>query len=76
MKEININNTNYYNKINDSRTIKRLVELKELGLYEYGDCSFYLEGIMSGLYIEMVWNYNDEEWNNYLNWIKDLKMKS
>lgn len=30
---------------------------------------------MSGLYIEMVWNYNDAEWESYIKWIKFVKQK-
>ena len=54
------------------RTLARLVEISELGLTEVGSDQFGVEGIMSGLYIEMVWSFDDERWKDYVDWIKEL----
>jgi hypothetical protein len=37
-----------------------------------GIASFGYKGVMSGLYIEMVWEYSDEEFKNYMDWAKGL----
>ena len=73
---IDINNEDFYeyNKPKD-RTKQRLEELNELGLTEVGFGQFGIKGVMSGLYIEKVWNYVDKEWNEYVNWIKEVKEK-
>jgi hypothetical protein len=57
----------------NERTEKRLNEIKEMGLVEVGTAQFGIPKVMSGLYIEMVWSYNDEEWKGYLEWVKALK---
>ena len=57
------------------RTLARLVEISELGLTEVGNDQFGVEGIMSGLYIEMVWSFDDERWKDYVDWIKELLIR-
>lgn len=54
------------------RTRKRLIEISEAGLVLVGNGEFGVFGIMSGMYIERVWNYSEQEWNKYLIWAKDL----
>lgn len=54
------------------RTRKRLMEMADLGMEEIGSASFGVRDIMSGLYIEMVWSYDDEKWDDYINWVKEL----
>jgi len=54
------------------RTKQRLTEMAELGMHESGNASFGYENIMSGLYIEKIWNYSDEEFNDYMDWVKEL----
>jgi len=76
MKEIDLNDDNYY--IGNSpekkiRTHNRLQDIKNLGLKDLGDMSFGIKDLMSGLYLEMVWSFNGEEWLNYTNWITELK---
>ena len=54
------------------RTENRLKQLNEMGMEEIGSASFGIRGIMSGLYIEMVWSHSDEEWDGYIKWVKSL----
>ena len=54
------------------RTKKRLTEMAELGMKETGLGSFGYENIMSGLYIEKVWSYSDENFKAYIDWVKEL----
>lgn len=58
-----------FNKPQD-RTRARLQEMKNIGMQEVGHGQFGLPGKMSGLYIEMVWSYDEEQWNDYINWVK------
>ncbi len=73
MSKIDIDNKCFYeyDKPKD-RTRKRLQELIDMGCEETGNTSFGVPGIVSGLYIEMVWSHNDEKWNDHINWMKDL----
>ena len=54
------------------RTRKRLIEIAECGMEEISFASFGYKGVMSGLYIEKVWVYSDEDFKNYMNWAKGL----
>ncbi len=54
------------------RTRQRLIEMADLGLDEVGYGEFGINGIISGVYIERVWNDSDEDFKNYLQWIKQL----
>lgn len=54
------------------RTRKRLMQMADMGMEETGFASFGVRDIMSGLYIEMVWSYDDEKWDDYINWVKEL----
>lgn len=53
------------------RTNERLSSIFELGMHEVGICQFGISGICSGLYIEYVWKYTDEQFNEYLDFVKD-----
>lgn len=73
---IDINKPDYYygqNDINKVRIERRLRELNALGLSEVGYGEFGIPGLMSGLYIERVWNFNAVNWKNYIDWVKSLK---
>lgn len=59
----------------EQETKTRLTELSDLGMKETGIASFGIPGIMSGLYIEMVWNYSDTDWKSYIDWVKEMKAK-
>ena len=54
---------------------KRLTQMAELGMEEVGVAQFGVKDIMSGLYIEMVWNLTDEKFKDYMKWTKGLILK-
>jgi len=54
------------------RTRDRLLLMSQLGMEETGTASFGVPGLMSGLYIEKVWNLSAEEWEGYIGWVKNL----
>jgi len=58
---------------NDERTRSRLNRIQHIGMSEIGVAEFGIHGLMSGLYIEKVWNYSDRDFDSYLNWVKELK---
>ena len=60
-----------YNKPKE-RTRKRLTEMAECGMEETGIASFGYKGVISGLYIEKVWGYSDEDFKDYMDWVKGL----
>lgn len=73
--QIDVNNDNYYAYDKPeikSRTLRRLKRIKRAGMTEVGHGQFGYSGIMSGLYIEMVWNYSDDNFNDYMNWAEGL----
>jgi hypothetical protein len=55
------------------RTRERLVRIAESGFELVGNGEFGLRGIVSGLFIEKVWHYSDEAFNDYLNWMISVK---
>lgn len=57
------------------RTNKRLLEIANAGMQEVGSAEFGIPGIVSGLYIEKVWNDSDEEFTGYLDWVKEVVNK-
>ena len=65
----------YLYKEPSKRTRERLIEIAELGLEEIGFANFGIPGIVSGLYIEMVWNFDEGNWYDYIKWIKTLVIK-
>lgn len=58
------------------QTKARLTQIAELGLQEVGAGQFGLPGIMSGLYIELVWHHSEQNWIEYIEWIKGLIIKN
>jgi len=75
MNKIDIHNKFYYEVDRPEKSIqtqKRLTELDALGLQEIGGGEFGIPGLMSGLYIEMVWSHSDQEWDSYVVFIKSL----
>jgi len=65
--DVNRKDLNY---VEPERTKERLIEIAELGMEEIGVASFGLAGKMSGLYIEKVWNYDKDDWNSYMDWVR------
>ena len=70
-----INRIDLYDGHEDERTRKRLQEIIDCGMDEVAFAEFGVEGVMSGLYIERVWSYTDEFFNDYLDWVKELIAK-
>lgn len=75
--KFDINRKDFY-KFNHSeqlneRTKSRLTLMASLGMEEVSVAQFGIKGKMSGLYIEMVWNYNEEEFNSYMDFVKSFK---
>ena len=54
------------------RTKKRLKRIAECGMEEVMHGEFGYKGVMSGLYIEKVWNYSDDDFNSYMEWSEGL----
>jgi len=54
---------------------KRLTQMAELGMEEVGTAEFGVKDIMSGMYIENVWNFTDKEFDSYMKWVKGLILK-
>lgn len=54
------------------KTQLRLLQLEGLGMVEIGVAQFGVPGISSGFYIENVWSYSDEYWNEVIAYEIDL----
>ncbi len=50
------------------RTKKRLQQIASLGMDEIAPGQFGIENVISGLYIEMVWSYSNEQFDDYMEW--------
>lgn len=77
MNKTNLHENKGFYKHNASKdhteqTQERLKEIEALGMEEIGIASFGIKGKHSGLYLEMIWNYSEEEWLHYINWVKTL----
>lgn len=53
-------------------TKNRLTRISEMGMTEVGTAEFGVSGIMSGLYIERVWNMTDAQFDDYMEWTQGL----
>lgn len=54
------------------RTASRLKEMAAIGMMQTGNASFGVLNVMDGMYIERVWNMDDQQFIDYLNWVKQL----
>lgn len=75
MYKIDINFKDYYMHDNPKlieRTRARLIEIAECGMEEVGYGQFGYPGVMSGLYIEIVWSHSDEAFKGYMDWAREL----
>lgn len=54
------------------RTKARLIEMASCGLSIVGYGQFGHPGVMSGLYIEMVWSYSEKDFQEYMEWTRSL----
>lgn len=75
MEKIDINRSDFYDHGKPElkeRTKKRLTEIAECGMSEVMTAEFGYKGVMSGLYIEKVWDYSDKKFKDYMTWAKGL----
>lgn len=78
MRKFNVNRSDFYpygKPELKSQTKARLEQIADIGMREVGLAQFGVDGLMSGLYIERVWNYSDKEWDEYIGWV-ELLIKS
>jgi hypothetical protein len=54
------------------RTKQRLAEIANCGMIEVAYGQFGYKGITSGLYIEMIWSYSDDDFKEYIDWAREL----
>lgn len=74
---LNITKLDYYptddsNSEEYYKVRRRLERMRDLGMVEMSSMSFGIPGVMSGLYIERVWSYSNEEFNDYLDLVEEL----
>lgn len=70
---INIEYEDYYcNKENVERTKERLIELSNLWLSSVWYGEFWIDKLLSWIYIERIWWYSDEKWLEEIVWIKSV----
>lgn len=72
--KFNIDEQSFYehDSKNNQRTRRRLIRMAELGMEIVGNGHFGVGDVMSGLYIEMVWSYSDEKFDDYIKWVEEL----
>ena len=57
------------------RTRKRLNQIAECSMEEIGVATFGIKDVTSGLHIEKVWSYSDEDFKDYMDWVNSLQKK-
>ena len=70
-----VENLNFYahdSQEHDLRTKERLIRIIKSGMQIVGDGEFGYPGIVSGLYIERVWSYSNKDFEDYMQWAKEL----
>lgn len=55
----------------EKRTASRLKEMAAIGMVDHG-ASFGVPNVMDSMYIERVWQMDDDQFNDYLKWVKEL----
>lgn len=73
--KFDIDRKDFYSFLNPElkqRTRLRLIELAELGAEEVGVAQFGIKDKVSGLYIEKVWDADDQRWKEYMDWFKSF----
>lgn len=69
---IDIEDESYYElKRNHERTRSRLIRIAETGAEDVEIGHFGVRCVVSGLYIEKVWQYDDEQFDDYMNWFSE-----
>jgi len=75
MRKIDIDRKDFYEydkPLLEKRTRARLTQISEMGMEEVSIAGFGVKGAMSGLYIEKVWSYSDEDWDSYIEWAQSV----
>lgn len=73
MKKIQLRNKLYYPRSEyGKRTKSRLKELIALNIEVVCFGEFGIRNIVSGIYIEKVWNMPDYKWSEYVLWIESV----
>lgn len=62
----------YKYKEDKSTTWARLKQIADLGMEEVGTAEFGVRGIVSGLYIERIWDMTDAAWIEHVSWMTGL----
>ena len=73
--KFDIDRKDFYSFLNPElkqRTRLRLIELAELGAEEVGVAQFGIKDKVSRLYIEKVWDADDQRWKEYMDWFKSF----
>ena len=73
---IDLDNPFYYCGKHDERTKQRLERLNAVGAEDVGFGHFGVRNVVSGLYIERVWWYNDVLFEDYFQWFSGKIEKS
>ena len=75
-REIDITRQDYYPPYHSDqvreRSKARLVRMAQCGIEEVKTAVFGYKGVLSGLYIEMVWHYSVERFDDYMEWAETL----
>lgn len=61
---------------NKFRTYRRLKQIQDMGMTLTGEASFGIRCQMGGLYIEKVWGLDDKGWDEYIEWVKSVRIKT
>jgi hypothetical protein len=72
--KIDINRADLYDDNPDirQRTRERLLYIAKSGMTEVSSGEFGYPGVVTGLYIEFVWAYDDEMFNSFIKWAVEL----
>ena len=68
-------NPSIHSKEVQQRTKERLIQILELGLVDLGFGQFGKPNVVSGLYIEMIWNLPQHSWDEYIEFVIELLEK-
>jgi len=58
------------------RTRSRLQKMESMCMVMVSVGQFGIKDVVSGLHIEMVWNYTDKEFHDYMKWVEEVKEKA
>lgn len=75
IKAIDVNRESFYGPNDETvneRTKQRLKRMIDCGMVEVERDNFGYDGILSGFYIERVWSYSDNDFDDYLEWAESL----